>query len=256
MMGDYYAEDAGACSLPAFTCSSSVVHHDPSGPGTYADSCLSYANGECGSHTSTPLDAGVSSCASPGEATPGPADTHCTMEVDSAANTPPQPVCPADCCYGADAGEGDGGAESCPYNATMYGHVGDDDDCKYHVTWSSSAICEGAPGVQFVVQATYQTRFTDAGAPLPVVGANVMTEVFTTTPGEEQDAGICDTNSANPPGPTSGNHMIEGPPGTYTANVQFNKSGQWTIRFHFNEECADVADDSPHGHAAFHITVP
>jgi len=164
-----------------------------------------------------------------------------------------QTVSGASCCVGEDAGAGDGGDQGCPYGETMYGMEGDDDDCKYHVVWTSTPICMGAPGAQFVLKAFYKTRFTDAGAPLPLTAANPMTETFTTTVGD-WDA-ECDDNSTHP-GPTSGNHMTEGPPGTYTANVAFDKSGQWTVRFHFNEECADVADDSPHGHAAFHITVP
>lgn len=171
------------------------------------------------------------------------------------AGSPPQTVCAASCCAGEDAGAGDGGPEPCPYGSTMYGHTGDDDDCKYHVTWTSTPICEGSPGSQFVVTAVYQTRFNDAGAPLPVTGANVMTETLTTTTGDWDAASYCDDMSVHP-GPTSGDHMIEGPPGTYTANVIFDTSGLWTVRFHFNEECADIANDSPHGHAAFHITVP
>jgi hypothetical protein len=166
-----------------------------------------------------------------------------------------QTISAASCCVGADAGAGDdGGDEGCAYGPTMYGQEADDDDCKYHVSWTSTPICEGNPGSQFVVKVTYKTRVDDAGAPLPLTGANPMTETFTTTP---LDAGgaICDDMSTHP-GPTSGAHMTEGPPGTYTANVAFDMPGQWTVRFHFNEECADIADDSPHGHAAFHITVP
>jgi hypothetical protein len=166
-------------------------------------------------------------------------------------------VTPASCCVGADAGAGDdGGPEPCAYGATMYGQEGDDDDCKYHVTWKSTPICEGAAGAQFVVTAVYKTRFDDGGAPLPLTGANPMTETFTTTPTDGTDAATyCDDMSTHP-GPTSGNHLTEGPPGTYTGNIAFDTPGAWTVRFHFNEECADVADDSPHGHAAFHFTIP
>jgi hypothetical protein len=46
-------------------------------------------------------------------------------------------------------------------------------------------------------------------------------------------------------------------PGVYVVGpVVFDKSGDWVFRFHFNEECLDVSPESPHGHAAFHITVP
>ena len=48
----------------------------------------------------------------------------------------------------------------------------------------------------------------------------------------------------------------EGPPGTYTGRIVFDEAGEWTVRFHFNENCLDVLPDSPHGHAAFHLTLP
>ncbi len=38
----------------------------------------------------------------------------------------------------------------------MYGTEGDDDDCKYHVTYTASPICENN-GTYFVVKATYLT---------------------------------------------------------------------------------------------------
>ena len=62
--------------------------------------------------------------------------------------------------------------------------------------------------------------------------------------------------SVDHPGPNSGVKLAEGPPGTYTGNIQFDQAGQWTVRFHFNEDCADLLPDSPHGHAAYHFTVP
>ena len=44
--------------------------------------------------------------------------------------------------------------------------------------------------------------------------------------------------------------------GIYQGTVVFNGPGEWTVRFHIHEECADLLPDSPHGHAAFHIDVP
>ena len=44
--------------------------------------------------------------------------------------------------------------------------------------------------------------------------------------------------------------------GVYSGNIIFDKAGDWTVRFHIHEECFDFLDDSPHGHAAFRITVP
>jgi hypothetical protein len=28
------------------------------------------------------------------------------------------------------------------------------------------------------------------------------------------------------------------------------------VRFHLHENCSDVPEDSPHGHAAFYVSVP
>jgi hypothetical protein len=67
--------------------------------------------------------------------------------------------------------------------------------------------------------------------------------------------GGCDNVSTHP-GPNSGVVLDEGPPGTYSGRIAFDQPGQWTVRFHFHEECADLRDTSPHGHVAFHITVP
>jgi hypothetical protein len=88
----------------------------------------------------------------------------------------------------------------------------------------------------------------------PLKGAGTMTEVFTTTPGDQDAATYCDDNSTHP-SPNSGVIMTEGPPGTYTGPVEFDRPGAWTIRFHFFEHCTD-APTAPHGHVAFHITVP
>jgi hypothetical protein len=45
--------------------------------------------------------------------------------------------------------------------------------------------------------------------------------------------------------------------GIYTISpVVFDKSGRWVVRFHFNENCTDNLEDSPHGHAAFFFDVP
>ena len=46
-------------------------------------------------------------------------------------------------------------------------------------------------------------------------------------------------------------------PGKYTVGtVRFDRTGMWTVRFHFYETCSDVPADSPHGHAAFFLNVP
>src|SRR5579863_544460 len=252
---------AGACSSsksnggPDSGAGSSSGSSSGSGSGSMAGLCTSYTQGGCGLTTDAGIDAAVSSCAMPGAPAPGPVDDHCATAADDGGPRTQTIGDVSECCSGADAGAGDGGDQGCPYGATMFGMEGDDDDCKYHVTWTSTPICEGNPGAQFVMKAVYRSRSDSAGNPLPLTGANPMTETFTTTTGDWDAASYCDDGS-NHPGPTSGNHMTEGPPGTYTANVAFDEPGLWTLRFHFNEECADIAPDSPHGHAAFHFNVP
>jgi hypothetical protein len=192
---------------------------------------------------------GNATCAMPGMATSGPADMHCgTMKqlVDPA-------MCHAGSGGGDDGGATDGGddggtpgagANTCPYGDTAYGMESDDDDCKYHVLWTNlSPICEGAGGVTFKVIVA-----TKAGA--PVTGAKTRAEVFTTSPA---DAG-CDIFSMHT-GPNNGVVLQEAPAGTYTGQIVFDSPGLWTVRFHFHEECDDLPA-SPHGHAAYHITVP
>ena len=214
-------------------CSS--TNDNPSDAGSSSDS------------STTPSDAGSdvapATCSAPGAATPGPADTHCAAEDGGAATV--QPTSAASCHPEAGADDGGGGDEGCPYGDTAFGQEADDDDCKYHVKWSASPICEGAAGVTFTIVATNKSDNS------PLTGAGTSTEVFTTSPG---DAG-CDDQSTHP-GPNSGTTLTEGPPGTYTGLVAFDAPGQWTVRLHFHEECADLLPTSPHGHVAFHITVP
>jgi hypothetical protein len=196
--------------------------------------------------SSNPSDAGAAAtCAAPGAATPGQADTHCSggkVQTTSMASCHPQDAAAGD----GGTSSGDDGGAPCPYGDTAYGQESDDDDCKYHVTWSARAICEGVAGVPFTVVATNKTD----GSPL--TGAGTVAEVFTTSPGSPPG---CDNTSSHP-GPNSGVVLTEGPAGTYKGNIVFDAPGQWTVRFHFHEECADLLDDSPHGHAAYHLTVP
>jgi hypothetical protein len=187
----------------------------------------------------------ASTCAMPGEATSGPPDTHCTlpdggMLVQSTSSASCYLVSPAD----------DGGGAACGYGPTMFGNEGDEDNCKFRVAWKNlTPICEGPAGVSLQVTVT---RNTDG---FPVTGANPGAEVFTTTPGDWDASDYCDTESTHI-GPNSYEApFLENPPGTYTGSIIFDRPGQWTVRFHFFGNCLN-APDSPHGHAAFHVTVP
>ncbi len=203
-----------------------------------------------------PLDAGASeagtftasACVSQGKPTLGPSDDHCALPDGGGFVV--QATSVASCMPDVGAPNDDGGG--CAYGDTLFGNESDDDDCKYHVKWSATPICEGAPGVVFTAVVTLKTADGSAGAPL--TGANTLIEAFTTSPGDWDAADFCDTMSTHP-SPSAGK-TVEGPPGTYTGQIVFDQSGQWTVRFHFHQECLDVLPDSPHGHAAYHITVP
>ena len=140
-------------------------------------------------------------------------------------------------------GDGGTGGDMTPdYGPTMDDSSGDDDDCKYHVSWTSTPIGENRD-VTFTVVATTKTdgkplgSSTGAGA-----DANPLAEIY-----------LNDTH----PAPNTNQVATETTPGTYTIGpVQFDAPGNWTVRFHFYEVCSDVADDSPHGHAAFYVQVP
>jgi hypothetical protein len=217
--------------------------------------------GACSDNGSTsdaaPDGAQAPTCDAPGGPAPiaGGADMHCGTDV--------QPVSLASCMFIPDGGDDggasdDGGAatgggddagplpcgENGPsYGSTMYGTEGDDDDCKYHVSYSVGPVCENE-SVYFVVVATYKTD----GAPL--TGANPLAEICL----NDTHIGPPKIDSVPPQGLQTAR---ESPPGTYTIGpIQFDEAGKWTVRFHFYETCYDTLDDSPHGHAAFFMDVP
>jgi hypothetical protein len=273
---------AGAivCTL-VLACSSSTPpsvsppNDDPTPPGTTPVTSAPYAvctTLEPGSFTTSSSYAvpTTASCSPAGE--PGPvtatnlADAHCvgvtpqtvnggSCSIDDAGPTP------SDDSGAAEGDAGDAGVASedagplptpgpCDengidgaYGSTMYGTEGDDDDCKYHVSYTVSPICENK-GTYFVVTANYL-----AGSGAVLTGASTFAELCL------NDTHPAPTIDSRPP--SGSQQVVEGPPGTYTVGpVQFDAPGDWTVRFHFNEFCCDVADDSPHGHAAFHVTVP
>jgi hypothetical protein len=132
---------------------------------------------------------------------------------------------------------------------------GDDDDCKYHVSWTSTPICKSSVlGVIFTVTVTY----LGTNPPLPVTNLpwGILPEAYIPTalitPCDDATMHISPTLFA----PTSGLQQTSPTSGVYEGPVIFDQSGEWTLRFHIHEECSDLFANSPHGHAAFHITVP
>ncbi len=168
------------------------------------------------------------SCAAPGGAVSGAPDNHC---VSDAGTTIVQSTNQASC----NAPPPDGGAGPGDYGPTLDNASGDEDNCKYHVSWTSTPVCE-KNGVVFTVVAT------NKGDGSPLTGSAMEGEVFL---------------NVTHPSPTPFVHSKESPPGTYVTDpVNFDAPGTWTVRFHFFENCSDTLDDSPHGHAAFFVNVP
>ena len=197
------------------------------------------------SNPGTPLPAGDA-----GFVTPGPADMHC---VGPDGGITIQTVSQASCFVddagmpsGDDTGDdaGDDGGMVSDYGPTMYGSEGDDDDCKYHVVWSSTPLYENY-NVTFTVTVTY------LGTNTPVTGLEIADG-----PTHKLRAEVY-LNETHPAPNSTQVIAATGTPGQYTiAVVQFDAPGVWTTRFHIHEECFDVLDDSPHGHAAFFMTLP
>ena len=151
----------------------------------------------------------------------GAADTHCN-------GVPPQVTNQSVCHLAADAGP-------TVYGATEYNSEGDDDDCKYHVKFTSNPIYKNED-VTFTVTAT---TLVDSQ---PATGANILAEVF-----------LNDTH----PAPNSGQATTEKSGGIYDVGpIIFDATGRWTVRFHLHEDCQDATEDSPHGHIAFFIDIP
>jgi hypothetical protein len=169
-------------------------------------------------------------CSTPGGAVVGAADSHCT-----AATPVDLGACHLDAGALPDSGAGGaGGAAAEEEAATLFGSEGDDDDCKYHVAWTSTPVCTGN-GVTFTAVVTNKVDGT------PVVGSGLYTEAFLT---------------AVHPAQTTGQTTVEDPPGTYEVGpTRFDASGRWTLRFHLFGDCDD-GPASPHSHVAFFVDVP
>lgn len=184
------------------------------------------------SKTDTPTSGATSTAA----AVAGPASTHCSGKPVVVVS---QAACHVDADAGrapnTDAGDTDAGAEQAPdYGPTQYGSEGQDDDCKYHVKWESTAVAMGSD-VTFTIVAT--TRSNSA----PLAGAMPYAEIF-----------LDETH----PAPNTPVKTVETSPGTFAIGpVRFDKAGNWNVRFHFHAECTD-SEESPHGHVAFFVKVP
>ena len=174
----------------------------------------------------------------------GPADTHCgtlKQATSDAACRPttdagvdaPSDAAPSDAASdaGDEAGGGDPGDE---YGATLFNAEGEDDQCKYHASFTSDPIRRDT-GVFFTV-----TAETLVGGK-PILAAKPRAEVF-----------LDDTH----PAPNTDQVPVAVADGVYKVGpIRFDAAGKWTVRFHFYEDCFD-GSESPHGHIAFFVNVP
>lgn len=120
------------------------------------------------------------------------------------------------------------------YGDTLYNAAGPDDECKYNIQWSSTPVSQNK-------NVTFNLKAVTRADNKPVTGAEPSIEVFL---------------DESTPGPSTNQATQETSNGVYSIGpVQFNKPGKWTVRFHLYGQCGDEAG-SPHGHAAFFVSVP
>jgi hypothetical protein len=166
----------------------------------------------------------------------GAADEHCTVNGTLMKTKVGMCMPPAESDGGAPADDG-GAAPASDYGETLFNSEGYDDDCKYHVSFTSTPIRKDA-----LVTFTLTLEGLDPAG--PTKGADMDVEAFL---GDTHVAPNTNTTATETPA-DSGIYKI-GP-------VKLDRSGEWTVRFHFFETCADEPADSPHGHVAFRINVP
>jgi hypothetical protein len=205
----------------------------------------------CGSDspTATPGAAGASAVGGP---VAGPADTHCAgqtpVTVDPAACTTPEGESEGGAPSHEPAG-GEGGSDcnqthDDEYGPTLPNSEGDDDDCKYHASWTSTPI---RLNQDVTVTVTSSSLVTGAGLEALSDGKSPLTRVEVYQPCDPTRFGPVQNSKAT---------FREISPGVYTGGpLRFDQPGRWVVRFHFYEHCSD-GEGSPHGHIAFFVDVP
>jgi len=215
----------------------------------------------CPSNTECPPAGTTGGMAQVGGPVTGISDNHCWAlgPSDGGLTFMAQPV-NASSCYVVDGGlffDEDAGSDTdtgSDYGPTEWNTSGNDDDCKYFVGWHSTPITVNAP-VTFWVSVQLSTN----GAPLTGLVAppsDAGTGWIYLEVAGAPDGGV--NNHSSPFISGDGVPIQETSPGVYRIGPAafFDESGLWYVRFHFNENCADVLPDSPHGHAAYYVNVP
>jgi hypothetical protein len=179
----------------------------------------------CSSSSDAPQ---VIACAVTGGPAAGEADGHCTVGGVSRA----QPTSEASCS----AADPDGHAHGrFPTSVPLFGAEGDDEDCKYHLAWSSTPICQNT-SVHFTVSVTRKADGTPMTGDQPYVDATL--DNFHIAPNLVPSAS-------------------ETTPGTYRIGpILFDLPGRWAALFHLRPTCSAALPDSPHARVAFYVDVP
>jgi hypothetical protein len=163
---------------------------------------------------------------------PGAADDHCSMNDGMTMQT--VGVCVPE--SGGDAGTAEDGSAPEPYPDPLFNSDGYDDDCKYHVSYTSTEIRRNE-------DVTFTVTITGLAPAAPATGAAPYEEItLNGTHVSPSDPKAVETPAG------SGIYKI-GP-------IKFDRAGQWVVRFHMFAECSDTPEDSPHAHIAFRIDVP
>jgi len=174
----------------------------------------------CGSSSEGPVGGPVS----------GLADAHCAGVTPIAVNQ-------ASCHPAVTTTDPGTTTEEAP---VLYNAEGDDDDCKYHVAFTSTPV-------RLNQDVTFDVTATLLASPgTAATGANIDIEAYVA---DNQFHVLGDLPPAAPESPTGSGHYKVTP-------VKFDASGRWVLRFHLYEQCSDLTADSPHGHVAFYIDVP
>jgi hypothetical protein len=180
-------------------------------------------------------DAGGGECIGGEGAVAGAADDHCIAEDGSEIA---QEI--GMCTTGGEAAEEgeEHEHEEEEEHAILTGREADDDDCKYHVRFENTCVALNQP-VTFTLTLTRKFDGQPGSGTTPA-----YPEIYL----EDDPTHISPSNDIR---------ASEGPAGTYEIGpIVFDQSGRWVIRFHYFEDCSDLPEDSPHGHAAFYIDVP
>lgn len=221
----------GVGATGAVACSTSSSPSPPAGPpggavaGTKDDHCGSRRQKTSAAACHPSTDGGVDALASD-------AASDATSDASDASDSA---IDDAGDDSGGDAGDAADETGGSEYGPTLFNADGDDDDCKYHVSWTSDAVYESTD-VVFHLQVMRKADGVWACGAKPYV-----------------EAYLSDTH----PAPNSGQRTSEVGIGQYDIGpIRFDAKGRWTVRFHIFGDCSDLSPDSPHGHAAFYVDVP